>query len=190
MATDCWTCGRSLGFCNKKYYCTGCGATVCSHCVRFLDLSYKVRIYRDIYRYDENNFFGETFFQLPGVTNPKHTWFGSYYLCPQCASMAESIIQRLRSICDAIPPVEFVSSNYRGHKDFSGDPISIESNWYRDFENAKLQVGIIAAFLGCDMVLNTAREERTNWEDSDKKGSKGTHYYKEWRYTGYAVKRK
>lgn len=190
MATNCSTCGRNLGFFNKKYNCTGCGSTVCSDCVRFLDLSYKVRVYHDIYRFDENHFFEETFLQLPGVTIPKHTLFGLYYLCSRCACRVEPIISRLKSLCDTMPPIEFVSSNYRGHKDYSGEPIPIESYWYRDFKNAKLQLGIIAAYLGCDMVLNTAREERTNWENSDKKGSKGTYFYKEWRYSGYAVKRK
>lgn len=189
MARQCDFCHKGLGFFNKKYTCTGCGRIVCSDCVRFLDLSKDVKTYEDIDRYDGNHFFEETFLVVSRVI-PKHTFFTRlYYLCPNCVGSANKTISKLKSVFSSRPNVEFVSKNYKGLKKYVGSPIPIETDWYRDFKNAQLQLSIIAAFYDCDMVINVEREQETRSEQSDKAHSKGTHYYSVWRYVGKAVKK-
>lgn len=190
MSKQCYVCRKELGLFHKKYECPGCGRTVCSDCVRFVDLSQQVTVYTDINREDARNFFDETFMQIPMIIHPAETtFFRRFYVCPNCARKVNDDIRKLSGIVSTKPSVEHVSKNYRGRKKYSGNPISIESGWYRDFKNSLLQLDYIAAFLGCDMILELERENREEMEESERKNSKGKHYYQVFRYRGKAVRK-
>lgn len=190
MARQCYVCRKELGLFNKKYECPGCGRTVCSDCVSFVDLSQQMDVYTDIYRWDADYFFEDTFMRIPMIIHPtRTTFFRRFYVCPNCAKKVNDDIRKLAEIVKTRPAIEHVSKNYRGRKEYSGAPVSIESEWYRDFKNALLQLDYIAAFLGCDMILDLETESREEFEESDRKNSKGKHYYQVFRFRGKAVRK-
>ena len=64
---------------------------------------------------------------------------------------------------------------------------NIQSHSYRNREDAREELCVIAKYFGCDMILDFEYERIECEEDSD--SGKGIHKYSEWSCSGIAVKK-
>ena len=84
--------------------------------------------------------------------------------------------------------VEIVSINYQGKKMYlSNSKRNIQSHSYRNRDDAREELCVIAKYFGCDMILDFEYERIECEEDSD--SGKGIHKYSEWSCSGIAVKK-
>ena len=84
--------------------------------------------------------------------------------------------------------VEVVSKNYQGKKRYlPNSKKNIQSHSYRNREDAREELCVIAKYFGCDMILDFMYKRIECEEASD--SGKGTHIYSKWSCSGIAVKK-
>ena len=160
--------------------CGGCRKTICSDCAEKVELSFSVAGMPSV-------FFEDTYMRLPMVVHPTSNWLGTYHACPACARKCRASVKQLQKVMASNNlDVELVSINYKGKKPFTGNPIYLETDWYRDFNDAEIQLKTMATFFDCDMVLDVQRDRSTGSEPSDS-SKNGTHHFSLWRLKGKAV---
>ena len=108
-------------------------------------------------------------------------------VCPNCIRKMENNCKRVEEAMNNSYDVEIVSINYRGKKMYlPNSKRNIQSHSYRNREDAREELCVIAKYFGCDMIFDFEYERIECEEDSD--SGKGIHKYSEWSCSGIAVK--
>lgn len=167
----CTKCHKSIGLFSRKYNCRRCGKTFCSTCIdevsapkSIMNLLEKV-----------NNY-------TPEFSITKF----AYVLCPKCAVHFNNTVRQMEVATTNTHRVELVSCNYHGRKPYTGTPIPISTDYYKDKSDAEEELKILAKYHNCNMVINTRIYKERNEEKTEKGG---TYVYTTWSYTGDAVKK-
>lgn len=169
----CANCGKSLGLFNREFKCSRCGKVFCSSCV------VKAQASKSVW---------ELLCLTKNYKKPKYsiTKF-EHYLCPDCISGFNREVDNMEEAIESDSHIELVSINYRGKKRYNGDPIDIRTYNYKDKEEAKEELKILARYYNCDMVIDVECIRDVDEEETE---HGGTHKFSIWRYTGSAVHRK
>ena len=169
--SKCDICKKGIGLFSTEYVCALCGNHICSDCR---------------YRWKEHS---SILSQILNVEEVDSFFHGSYLpVCPNCIRKMENNCKRVEEAMNNSYDVEIVSINYQGKKMYlSNSKRNIQSHSYRNRDDAREELCVIAKYFGCDMILDFEYERIECEEDSD--SGKGIHKYSEWSCSGIAVKK-
>ena len=109
-------------------------------------------------------------------------------VCPNCIKKMENNSKRVEEAMNNSYNVEVVSKNYQGKKRYlPNSKKNIQNHSYRNREDAREELCVIAKYFGCDMILDFMYKRIECEEASD--SGKGTHIYSKWSCSGIAVKK-
>ena len=138
-------CGVDFGIFNWKYLCGKCKKHYCSN------------------HFDEGP--GDFWQEAPG-----YCCKGAEGLCVDCTSEFNEVLDDAREI-------EVFPATYKGKKariEKTGSH-HISTGWYRNPSDVDTALSVIAAALGCNLVVEKTLQKGTGSETSD--SGKGTHHY-------------
>ena len=169
--SKCDICKKGIGLFSTKYVCALCGKHICSDCR---------------YRWKEHS---SILSQILNVEEVDSFFHGCYLpVCPNCIRKMENNCKRVEEAMNNSYNVEVVSKNYQGKKRYlPNSKKNIQSHSYRNRDDAREELCVIAKYFGCDMILDFEYERIECEEDSD--SGKGIHKYSEWSCSGIAVKK-
>ena len=169
--SKCDICKKGIGLFATEYVCALCGKHICSDCR---------------YRWKDNSYILSKILDVKEVNSIFH---GSYLaVCPNCLRKMENNSKRVEEAMNNNHNVEVVSKNYQGRKIYlPNSKKNIKSHSFRNRDDAREELCVIAKYFGCDMIIDF-KYERIECEEESNSG-KGTHIYSEWLCSGVAVKK-
>ena len=166
----CKVCRQNLGFFQREHKCSFCGGTICHDC------AVKFRIDNQAKR-----------IAFEYTTTPDaeiHTGWSSpfAYACPACYLNYEKDVQTMiqNEIMIRKENVRLYSNRYLGRLPKYTQEISIQTEYYRDKNEAENEMKLIAAHLGCRNVIDV-RYNKKSEED-------GNYIYSVFQYEGKGIK--
>ena len=171
MSSKCAQCGKEIGFFDREFKCRGCGRVFCADCICDIDMKYNYAEYGKKVPDYEISF----------------TKF-SRVACKACAGELSVINDRIISARRFTNEVTLYSKHYLGRvpKASGCSERHIETDWYRDRDEAENSLKAIARYNECNLVYNVSYAKETRTENSD--NGKGTHSYTVFKGSGIATK--
>ncbi len=166
----CSVCNKYLGLLSREFNCCICGRVVCREC--------RTKI--------PNDEVMELLLQVHHVLDRASSWDGSFSVCSNCIGEFGKRYSKMKDGLSDTSSVKIYTINYQGKIPKGTYRIKIESDWFRDRNEALVKLKAMATYLDYRQIVEVRFDKDTGSEPSE--NGKGTHYYTIWQASGYAVK--